>query len=95
MNNRLLLKTLCALSGASILAVSAFSTAAAAAGPVCTDRFALVKGLGTKFQEHQHGLGITSANQDALEFYASEAGFWTIIVTTTTGQSCILATGRP
>ncbi len=94
MTTRQLLGMISALGCASIVAVSAMSAPAVAAGPPCVERKALVKGLSTKYQEHRQGLGITSANTGALEFYASDRGTWTITVTTTNGQTCIIASGH-
>ena len=83
-------------AGTLSLAALVLSTSTAAAGskPFCAERGDLVERLGSKYQEKRHGLGITSANQGALEFFASDQGSWTIIVTTTAGTACILATGH-
>ncbi len=89
-----ILKTMLAAGSLSIVALVLSTAAATANGPFCAERGALVKNLGSKYQEKRHGLGITSANQGALEFFASAEGSWTIIVTTTAGRACVLATGH-
>ncbi len=72
-----------------------FATASASAQPrLCTKRADLVKTLNAKYQEQRHGLGIVTANTAALEFYASQTGTWTIILTMTNGVTCILAAGH-
>ncbi len=70
------------------------STPAAANGPFCAQRAKLIEGLSAKFQESRKGVGITGTGTGALEVYASEEGTWTIVVTTTRGKTCILASGH-
>ena len=70
------------------------SAPAAASGPYCAQRAKLIEGLSAKFQEHRKGVGITGTGTGALEVYASEEGTWTIVVTTTQGKTCILASGH-
>ena len=91
------------LSLTGILAAGTLSIAAlvlttpavpSASRSICTERSDLVDQLSRTYQEKQHGLGITSAGQGTLEFFASKKGSWTIIVTTTEGETCILATGH-
>ena len=94
MRHRYFIRTICALAGASVLAATIAAGPALAGTPVCVERKALVKGLDAKYQERRQGLGITAANQGALEFFASENGSWTIIITTTAGRTCILASGH-
>ncbi len=94
MTSRTLLNMICSLGAAAVLAVMFMSTPAAANGPLCVERAKLVQGLSAKYQEQRKGVGITATNTGALEFYASEKGTWTIVVTTTGGQTCILATGH-
>ncbi len=77
-----------------LLAVIFASTPAAASGPFCAQRAKLIEGLSTKYQESRKGVGITGTGTGALEVYASEEGTWTIVVTTTHGRTCILASGH-
>ena len=79
----------------SLLALVLTTTAVSATGrSICAERSDLVDRLSRTYQEKRHGLGITSAGQGTLEFFASPKGSWTIIVTTTEGETCILATGH-
>ena len=94
MTSRNLLSMICSLGGAAMLTILFISTPAAAGGPICVERAKLLQGLTAKYNEQRKGVGITSAETGALEFYASEKGTWTIVVTTTGGQTCILATGH-
>ena len=95
MTTRHKLKAMLAAVTLSLVALMFSTTAATSQNhPFCAARADLVERLGSKYQEKRHGLGITSANQGALEFFASAEGSWTIIVTTTAGKACILATGH-
>ena len=82
------------LASIALFALMFASSPAAAGGPYCAQRAKLIEGLSTKFQEHRKGVGITSAGTGALEVYASEDGTWTVVVTTTQGRTCILASGH-
>ncbi|MEM7427367.1 MAG: hypothetical protein AAF441_14830 [Pseudomonadota bacterium] len=94
MTARQTLKAVLAAGSLCLIALVLSTVAVSANGPFCAERGALVERLGSKYQEKRHGLGITSADQGALEFFASDEGSWTIIVTTTAGKTCILATGH-
>jgi len=74
---------------------SVLLTSTAVAEPLmCTERTALLKELGGKYQEQRTGLGIAAGNQGAMEFYVSAKGTWTILMTLTNGNSCIVAAGH-
>ena len=66
----------------------------ASAQPLCTERTALLKELNGKYQEQRTGLGIAAGNHGAMEFYVSEKGTWTILMTLTNGNTCIVAAGH-
>ena len=93
MTSRNLLSMICSLGGAAMLTILFISTPAAAGGPICVERAKLLQGLTAKYNEQRKGVGITSAETGALEFYASEKGTWTILKTSADGMSCVMATG--
>lgn len=94
MASRRIQNTLWTLGCVILFALVFVSTPAAAAGPLCVERAKLVKGLSSKYQEQRTNVGITATNTGALEVFASEKGTWTIVVTTTGGKACILASGH-
>ena len=75
--------------------VSAMLAGSVSAQPLlCADRTALLKELNGKYHEQRTGLGIAAGNQGAMEFYVSEKGTWTILMTLTNGNTCIVAAGH-
>ncbi len=87
-------KTLCALGGALMLAAVLPTGSVMAQTLMCTDRTALLKELNGKYHEQRQGLGIAAGNRGAMEFYASKTGTWTIVMTMTNGNACIVAAGH-
>ena len=88
------IKTVCAMGCAAALAAALPVSSASAQSMMCTKRVNLLKELNGKYQEYRQGLGITAANKGAMEFYVSETGTWTIIMSLTNGNSCIVAAGH-
>ena len=75
-------------------------TASAAGAPdtaqdlACGSREEMTERLKRSFGEAQTGLGLISAAQ-VLEVWSSEeTGTWTILMTDTDGQSCLVAAGE-
>ncbi len=64
-----------------------------AASNLCTSRNAMVTALSQKYHEERRGIGIAS-RAGVMEFYVSQAGTWTVVMTMPNGVSCILAAGR-
>ena len=60
---------------------------------LCTSRDAMVKALKGKYQEQRRGMGVAS-RAGIMEFYVSDKGTWTIVMSMANGISCILAAGR-
>ena len=58
----------------------------------CTEHGNLVAQLGENFQEKRFALG-TIGQVAVMEVFVGEKGTWTIIVTHTSGRSCIIAAG--
>lgn len=72
----------------------ALPTAGIAAPAVCGDRGALIKTLKTKYKEVPSGMGISLKSTEAFEVFTSKNGTWTVIMTTSTGRTCIMAAGH-
>lgn len=69
-------------------------TAAAAQDLACGSRGEMTDRLKRSFGEVQTGLGMISSAQ-VLEVWSSEeTGTWTILMTDTNGQSCMVAAGE-
>ena len=60
----------------------------------CGARDAIVERLGEKYGEQPTGAGLSHSNS-ILEIFASEkTGTWTILMTTASGQTCLIAAGE-
>ncbi len=66
----------------------------AEAGLNCGDRTALLKVLNDQYKEKPRALGLSTTGTAMFEVYTSQTGTWTIIMTTTTGVTCIMAAGH-
>ncbi len=74
-------------------AVFLFSGAPANAQTGCGDRDDVVAILETKYQEKVSAIGL-AGNSGVVELYTSENGSWTILLTQTSGVSCMIAAGE-
>ena len=90
MANRKITTMLTAVGIAGVM----FAGSAVAQPLMCTDRTALLKELNGKYHEQRRGLGIAAGDRGAMEFYVSEKGTWTIVMTLTNGNACIVAAGH-
>ena len=84
----------------TVIASGAFATStdAQTAAPgmrmPCHNATEIAKQLGSKYDEAPVAFGMQS-NGNLLQVYASEdKGTWTVVSTTPTGMSCIVAAGR-
>ena len=59
----------------------------------CGDRTSLLKLLSDKYKEKPRALGLSTTGNVMFEVYTSQAGTWTITMTTKTGITCIMAAG--
>ncbi|MCP4317399.1 MAG: hypothetical protein GY789_15635 [Hyphomicrobiales bacterium] len=75
-------------------ALLAVSTQAQAAGLTCGNRTKLLKALNEKYKESPRALGLSASGKAVFEVYTSKTGTWTIVMTTTTGVTCIMAAGH-
>lgn len=82
------------LLAVAVLIGAAFSFVAPAHGQqACAKRADVLKHLADKYQEKSVARGIAN-NGGALEVLSNPNGSFTIIVTTPSGISCLIATGR-
>lgn len=83
--------TLFATISAAALALSV--EAGHAQAPACGPHDAVVQSLADQYREKPQSVGVIN-NDTVLEVFVSEAGTWTIVVTDTDGQSCVLSAGE-
>lgn len=83
-----------AMSAFAVLCVMLATTAPAQTQTQtqCGSRMRIVAALAGKYGEAPKAIGAIGS-QRVLEVYASDVGSWTILVTTTNGSSCIIASG--
>lgn len=60
----------------------------------CGDRAKLAAALKNKYQEVPVALGVSQKNTEAFEIFASAKGTWSLVMTTSTGKTCIMAVGH-
>lgn len=76
-------------------ATIALMPAQASAGPaLCGKRGELIKVLEKRFQENRVAVGLSQKSSEAFEVFASSKGTWTVLMTTKTGLTCIMASGH-
>lgn len=60
----------------------------------CGDRDKLIAALKQKYDEQPVAVGISTDNTEAFEVFASKKGTWSLVMTTSTGKTCIMAAGH-
>ncbi|KMK66350.1 hypothetical protein [Puniceibacterium sp. IMCC21224] len=60
----------------------------------CAPRDVVIARLGEKFGETRQSVGLGSNNAVVEVFASNDSGSWTIVVTATDGQSCLIASGQ-
>ena len=79
---------------AAFAAVSLVSVAGTAkAAPPCGNHEKIVDFLGNKYKESRRIMGVVNSTA-VMEIFMSPQGTWTIVITSTDGQSCITAAGE-
>lgn len=78
---------------AALAAVLLFGATPAHAQAVCGDRGEIIARLESGYQEQATAIGLAS-NGGVVELYVSESGSWTLLLTQTTGVSCLIAAGE-
>ena len=80
----------CALAAALL----SLAPAALAQGVVpCGDREKVIGLLAKRYQEVPRAMGLASRS-GVLEVYVSKKGSWTVLMTNTSGRSCMIAVGE-
>ena len=77
----------------TLVLVSLFAIAPAAAQSVCLSHAALTNHLEKAYAEQSASTGLGARGQ-LFEVFVSESGTWTIVATTPGGVSCIRAAGK-
>jgi hypothetical protein len=85
----------CSLSlVAALAAISLVGIAGKAeAAPQCGNHDKIVEVLGDKFKETRRVMGVVNSTA-VMEIFMSPQGTWTIVITDTSGLSCITASGE-
>ncbi len=75
-------------------AISLVSVAGIAeAAPQCGNHDKIVEVLGDKFKETRRVMGVVNSTA-VMEIFMSPQGTWTMVITDTSGTSCITASGE-
>lgn len=59
----------------------------------CGERLKIIEILAKQYKEVPRAMAITGANT-FMEIFTSPSGTWTTLITTPTGQTCIVASGE-
>jgi hypothetical protein len=79
---------------AALAAISLASSAGfAEAAPQCSSHDKIVDALGNKFKETRRIMGVVNSTA-VMEIFMSPQGTWTMVITDTSGISCITASGE-
>ena len=79
---------------AALAAISLASIAGIAqAAPQCSSHDKIVDALGNKFKETRRVMGVVNSRA-VMEIFMSPQGTWTMVITDTSGLSCITASGE-
>jgi hypothetical protein len=83
------LSLVAALAAISLASIAGFAEAA----PQCGSHDKIVDALGNKFKETRRVMGVVNSKA-VMEIFMSPQGTWTIVITDTSGISCISASGE-
>ena len=79
---------------AALAAISLASIACIAeAAPQCSSHDKIVDALGNKFKETRRVMGVVNSRA-VMEIFMSPQGTWTMVITDTSGTSCVTASGE-
>jgi hypothetical protein len=74
-------------------AIVAGAVGTAQAAPQCGSHDKIVDALGNKFKETRRVMGVVNSRA-VMEMFMSPQGTWTMVITDTSGKSCITAAGE-
>ena len=85
----------CSLSLVAALAAISLASIAgkAEAAPQCGNHDKIADVLGKKFKETRRVMGVVNSKA-VMEMFMSPQGTWTMVITDTSGNSCITASGE-
>jgi len=85
----------CSLSLVAVIAAISLASVAgkAEAAPQCGNHDKIIEVLGNKFKETRRVMGVVNAKA-VMEIFMSPQGTWTVVITDTSGLSCITASGE-
>lgn len=87
-------RKIAAAFGAAFFMLALLQTETATAQSACMPRGGLQEKLGQKYRETPIAAGLAS-NGQVVELFSSPGGLtWTLVVTTPTGISCLIASGQ-
>lgn len=59
----------------------------------CGERQAMIDYLANRFKEIPHAMGLVST-RGVIELFVSKKGSWTMLMTMTSGRTCLMAAGE-
>ena len=83
------LSLVAALAAISLAGIAGIAQAA----PQCSSHDKIVDALGNKFKETRRVMGVVNSRA-VMEIFMSPQGTWTMVITDTSGLSCITASGE-
>ncbi len=83
------LSLVAALAAISLAGIAGIAEAA----PQCSSHDKIVDALGNKFKETRRVMGVVNSTA-VMEIFMSPQGTWTMVITDTSGLSCITASGE-
>ena len=83
------LSLVAALAAISLAGIAGIAQAA----PQCSSHDKIVDALGNKFKETRRVMGVVNSRA-VMEIFMSPQGTWTMVITDTSGISCITASGE-
>ncbi len=85
------------LNGISVAIIAAItfgqSARSSSAQVACAARDEIVSALNEHYKENPAGIGLAPPGR-VFELYVSEAGTWTLLLTTANGRSCVIGAGE-
>ena len=81
------------LSSLTCICLTLFAVGPVSAAMQCASHETMIKLLAKRYSEVPKAIGLVGKKR-VMEVYVSEKGTWTILVTNSGGQTCILAAGN-
>jgi hypothetical protein len=81
------------IAALALVGLAAASATPAFAEPGCDSRSKILSALDQEYKEAPVGIGLTQSGR-VIELLVSRKGSWTLLATTPTGMSCLIAAGE-